>query len=268
MTIELITPADPPVITHRTGRIPGFLVVAEHAGFAVPNGLNNLGCDIDFSHIHFGCDIGVAGMMEELNVLGAETFESNYSRAVLDPNRALDSATLIPSVQDGIPLPANAALTEEERAARIKLLYEGYHGPLDALVEERLARHPNLFYLSLHSMEKRLEVDSLGQKTDGAVRPPIALLFRDKENALAEDFAAFFRSKGFEEIGMNVPYSAKDENHKFPMFEKHQPRLPLIMIEFRNDLIRGQAGVEHHASLLLESIQTVYLSRHRPNQAA
>lgn len=261
---NILSPADPAPVLHRPGTLPGLLMVAEHAGHAVPQSLNNLGCSIDFSQVHFGCDIGVAGVMKALNDLGAETYESVYSRAVLDPNRDLGSATLIPSVQDGITLPANAAITPEGREARIRELYHPYHTGLDALVDERLAEHPNLLHISVHSMEKWLEIDSLGNKTDGAIRPPIALLFRDKEEALAEQFAAFFRTQGVSDIGMNVPYSAKDENHKFPMFEKYQPRLPLIMIEFRNDLIRDITSQHHYAQLLMDAVQNVYLSSASP----
>jgi predicted N-formylglutamate amidohydrolase len=264
----LLCPADPPVITHRPGTIPGLLAVAEHAGWAVPRSLGNLGCSLDFSNVHFGCDIGVAGIMKELNALGAETFESNYSRAVLDPNRMPGEPTLIPAMQDGIALPANAAITPEEREDRIRLFYEGYHAPLDALVETRFRDTPNFFYLSVHSMEKHLDVDSLGHKTDGQIRPRIALLYRAKEEAIAHDFAAFFHKNGIEDVGMNVPYSALDERHEFPMFLKHQPRVLLLMIEFRNDLIRTPEGLRHHARLLMEAIEAVYLARHRPNPAA
>lgn len=261
---SILSKDDPPVILHRPGSIPGLLMVAEHAGWAVPESLGNLGCDIDFSQVHFGCDIGVAALMKIMNDLGAETYESVYSRAILDPNRDLASSTLIPAMQDGITLPANAGIAPEDRAGRIDAFYHGYHTPLDSIVNTRLAEHPNLFYMSVHSMEKRLEVDSLGQKTDDKIRPRIALLFRDKEEALAEQFAAFFRAQGIDDIGMNVPYSAKNENHKVPMFEKYQPRLPLIMIEFRNDLIRDEASERHYAKLLLDAISTVYLSNASP----
>lgn len=258
---SLLGPLDPPVITHRPGTVPGLLIVSEHAGCAVPRSLGNLGCDIDFADIHFGCDIGVAEVMEALHGFGAETYEGNYSRAVLDPNRMPDSAMLIPAMQEGVILPANTVITPEERAERVRLFYEGYHAPLEALVEERLRARPDLFYLSLHSMEKRLEVDSLGNKTDGRIRPSIAILFRDKEKTLAEEFAAFFRSRGIEDIGMNAPYSAKDTTHKSPIFEKYQPRLPLILIEFRNDLIRDAHGAQAHARLLWDALQAVVLNR-------
>ncbi|MCD8496992.1 MAG: N-formylglutamate amidohydrolase [Alphaproteobacteria bacterium] len=238
---------------------PEFFITAEHAGFAVPRTLNNLGCDLDFSAVHFGCDVGVAGIMRELHGFGAETYESNYSRAILDPNRALDSKTLIPAVQDGITLPANTSITPEERQERIRILYDGYYDPLDALINKRAQEHENLFILSVHSMERRLEVDSLGYKTDGAIRPRIALLFRDKEQALAENFATFFQARGIDDIGMNVPYSAKDPDHPFPLFEKYQQRLPMLLLEFRNDLIRDEAGIKTHARLLWDAVQAIIL---------
>lgn len=259
---------DPPVITHRPGNIPGLLMVAEHSGTAVPQALNNLGCDIDFSSVHFGCDIGVAGLMRELSALGVETFESNYSRAVLDPNRMTDDPTLIPAVQDGITILANAALSKAERQERIRVFYDGYHAPLDTLVEQRLSETPSLLYFSVHSMEKQLLVDGLGQKTDGKIRPRIAFLFKDKEDALADRFAAFYRGQGFDDVGMNIPYTAKDETRQFPMFLKHQPRMALLMIEIRNDLLRTQADIKTQASKLLKAIEALYLKANPPSPDA
>lgn len=252
-----LTAQDPPVITHRKGVIPGLFFSAEHAGFAVPEYLDNLGCAIDFSSVHFGCDIGVAAVMKALNALGAETYESTYSRAVLDPNRTVNEPTLIPAIQDGITIPANATITREERQARIDIFHKGYHDPLELLIEARFKENPALLYISVHSMEKRLEIDSLGKKTDGKARPPFALLYRDKEEELARKFAAFFRTHGVEDIGMNVPYCARDEDYKSPIFDKYQPKMPLLLIEFRNDLIRDNANAAAYARLLMDAIEAV-----------
>lgn len=254
-----LTSQDPPVITHRKGTIPGLLTVAEHAGYAIPQALDNLGCGDDFARAHFGCDIGVAAVMKALNDLGAETYESNYSRAVLDPNRLSEEETSIPPLRDGVPILANMNLTPRQRQERTDIFFNGYHSPLDNLFERRLKEHPDLFYMSVHSMAKSLDVDSLGNKTGGKIRPEIALLYRDKENDLAEEFAAFYREQGIRDIGMNTPYSAKDDGHRVPMFVKYQPRVPLILIEFRNDLISSPEGAAHHAGLLLKAIQAVAL---------
>lgn len=251
------SPKDPPVFTHKPGTIPGLLMVAEHAGSSIPANLHNLGCDLDFSSVHFGCDIGVAALMDIFNTLGAETFVGNYSRAVIDPNRMEDDPTLIPPLQDGIIIPANVGISEEDKEARIAAFYRPYHQKLQELVNHHLKQTPEMLYISVHSMENRLEIDSIGNRTDGAIRPRIALLFKDRENDLAEAFADFFRAQGINDIGMNVPYTAKDEARPMPMFAWHQPRLPLIMIEFRNDLLRTQEDIQTHAALLMKAIAHV-----------
>jgi len=254
---SLLSPNEPPVFTHSSGAIPNLFVVADHAGTRVPKSLNNLGCDIDFSSIHFGCDIGVSAVMDELRKQGAETLVTNYSRAVIDPNRMLDHPTLIPAVQDGITLPGNVGLSKDDREARIRELYDPYHEKLDALVDHHIVKNPRTLYFAVHSMEKQLLIDGMGHKTDGKIRPQIALIFSAKEDAMADAFASFFRKAGINDIGMNIPYSGKDENISWPMLQKHQPRLPLMMIEFRNDLLRTKQDIHYYATLLLNGIRYV-----------
>lgn len=101
------------------GQAP-ILVFCDHASNAIPASLNCLGLPDDLLATHIAWDIGAKDTAREIaSRLGARFFACGFSRLIVDPNRDLTAADLIPVVADQIPVPGNQTLTDDERQHRI-----------------------------------------------------------------------------------------------------------------------------------------------------
>ncbi len=81
---------------------------------------------------------------------------SPVSRLVIDCNRHLDAADLIPERSDGTVIPGNLNLSASARALRIERWFEPYHAAVEAILDERAARGVASIVLSIHSMTDNL----------------------------------------------------------------------------------------------------------------
>src|SRR5262245_45548012 len=87
----------------------GVLLTCEHASAAVPEEYRQLGLTADQLHDHIGWDIGAAALTTTLSRLtGTPAVLSGVSRLLVDCNRDLADADLIPSVSHGVVVPGNA----------------------------------------------------------------------------------------------------------------------------------------------------------------
>lgn len=252
--MSLLISKDPDVFTYTKGNMPHVLITAEHAGWVVPVALNNLDTDIDFSAVHFGCDIGIDALADLMVQKGFSVLKHNYSRAVIDPLRPMEHPTLIAAQQDGILLPGNQNLTVKRRQQRIDEIYEVYHTKLRSLVDEMCADHPSVkpLVVSLHSMERALTVDSFGFPESGEERPEAAFLYYHDQEHIVGAKADHFRSKGVQTIGFNAPYCAV--KHKTALFDRYANDVDLVVIERRNDLLRDPQMITHWANVVSEAI--------------
>lgn len=248
---------DPPVFEYHKGAFPNILFTADHAGTHIPAKLNNLDCDIDFANTHIGCDPGIKELAEEIAQRNGEIIITNYSRAVIDPTRMPDSPHLIIPVSDGTAIPGNQNASEKQKQQRFNEIYKPYHDKLDELVTAHKIKNPKTFIVPVHSMEKRLTIDSTGKKAEDRDRPETGFIYREPDDALAEIIAEILRKKGITDIGMNYPYSGKDKSYKFPTFERHQTRLPYIVWEIRNDLLRTPKQVTFWADVIFSVLKEI-----------
>ena len=69
---------------------------------------------------HIAWDIGVAAVSEFLaDELDATLVRQNYSRLVIDCNRAPGSETSIAEISEFTPIPGNVGLSENQKRARV-----------------------------------------------------------------------------------------------------------------------------------------------------
>lgn len=266
--LSLLGQNDPPPFSvikgHDATNRNRIILSAEHASSAFPETLGNLGCDHipDLQSRHFVVDVGVRELTTALQQkLGVDTILGNYSRLVIDKMRFPNHSTFIARTQDGFDIPGNINMTDEERTAREVEIYNPYHDHLKGMVRTLGQTNAKALLIAIHSMEPYLEVDSLGNKvTDPEIRPQTALLFRDKENAIAEFMAdriletAPVPAGEKKQVGMNVPYNAIAD---VPMFE--YTGLPRLVLEVRNDLLRTPEDIEEWASALAPIIHEASL---------
>jgi predicted N-formylglutamate amidohydrolase len=230
------------------------VLTCEHASATVPDEYAGLGLAPAQLADHIGWDIGAAALAMELNQrLGAPAVLSAASRLLVDCNRDLGDADLMPHQSHGVAIPGNAAIDPAARADRLARFYEPYHAAIDA----QLVRNPDALLLSIHSFTPEL---------DGCARPfDIGVLFDDFDG-LADAFARDIAASGFA-VRMNEPYSGLEGLIFSARSHGQRHGLRYLELEINNRLLRRDADVCAIAARLLEPIASLAALDGRPSAA-
>jgi len=223
------------------------LLVCDHASNRVPLRLGTLGLDAVQLADHIGWDPGAADVARRLSgYLDAPLVLSGYSRLVIDCNRPIRSAESIPEQTDGVPVPGNRGLSQDQRESRTDALFRPYHGAIDRLLDSRPQR-PTLL-LSIHSFTPIL---------NGRTRPwQIGVSYGHKREFAALLLGALARS-GDITIGDNEPYPIEDGvDYTIPMHGEGRG-LPGVMIEIRQDGIQTAASTAAWAARLAKAYRLI-----------
>lgn len=223
----------------------GLLLVADHASAAVPADID-LGIHAELLGEHIALDIGIEAMARDMiGRLDCPAILARISRLVVDLHRRPDEAAAIPVASDGHAIPGNAALTKEDRAARIARFWDPYHAMIAAKVEEL---RPKMLF-TLHSFTPRLR-----SRPDEARPWHVGLLYNEDDRAarLAIDL---LRQAGIP-TGDNEPYSGKILNATMDLHAETRG-LPYLAIEVRQDLIAEPDGAAKWASILAPVVARV-----------
>jgi predicted N-formylglutamate amidohydrolase len=244
--------AKPFRITNRNGRSP-VVLVCDHASNFIPDEFAGLGLAAADLDGHIAWDPGALPVCQDIAAaLDAAVIESCVSRLVVDCNRPLDAPDLICPISETTPIPGNARLSAEERARRIELVYEPYHGALEAVVAERLRDRRETWLVAIHSFTPFYK---------GVARPwHIGVIHDDDERMARPLISALAGIKGVE-VGDNVPYSPADRVY-FTMERHARMRgIPCVMIEIRNDELSTTAGCSLWADRIAETLAAMNLAR-------
>lgn len=234
------------------GRSP-ILLICEHASKHLPDRYGTLGLSPDERESHIAWDPGAVGVAKELSrLLDAPLIHASVSRLVLDLNRDPSAPDSIWTLSERTTIPGNQNLGVDERAFRVREVYEAFHGTVNSLVEARV---------SAGQMNSIVTVHSFTPVYQDVPRPwHIGLIF-NRDERFARSVEAGLRRDPALVVGMNEPYSPADR--VFHTLERHAEGRGLapLMIEIRNDLIRtedGQASWAHRlAPLLREGARTL-----------
>ncbi|MFC4293834.1 N-formylglutamate amidohydrolase [Novosphingobium tardum] len=241
--VRLLGPDDPaPCIVLNPAGASSFLLVADHAGCAVPSGLGDLGLEAQDFARHIAVDIGVAALGEALSArLDATLLRQHYSRLVIDCNRDPARADAIPPVSDGTPIPANASLSPEGRAARIEEIHAPYHAAIAAALGQRDALGRRTIVVALHSFTPRM---------NGFDRPWHAGLLYDRgDTRFAHAVLARLSAAIDAPVGDNEPYAMDGIDYTVPHHCYPADRL-YAELEIRQDLLGSPEGVAQWAERL------------------
>lgn len=246
----LLGPSDPPPFefVDRRGSA-GCLVVADHAGNAVPASLQGLGLAQDVFNEHIAVDIGsraTAVLLAER--LGASLVLGNYSRLVVDLNRNLDDPTAFIPVSDGVVVPGNQHLDAEDKKQRGDSIYRPYHDAIDSLIDDFLGRGTVPVMISVHSFTPVL----LNQH-----RPWHIGVLWDKDPRIALPLLERLRQNRALIVGDNEPYSGRHYADHTVDHHGEGRGLANVSIELRQDLLCDTADVEHWTSLLAEALSEI-----------
>lgn len=234
-----------------------FLLIGDHAGNRVPDGLGALGiAPADLSR-HIGWDIGVAALgMLLAEAMDAVFVRQRYSRLVIDCNRRPDADDAMPAVSDGTPIPGNAALSPDARAARVAAIHAPYHTAIDEEIARRRAAGLATVMIALHSFTPSL--------AGGAPRPwHIGVLHDGGEARFARRLLDCLRDDPALVVGDNQPYRMDTIDYTVPR-HCYPAHLPYAELEVRQDLIGDAAGQRRWADLVAAALERAAVDPH-PN---
>ena len=208
------------------GRI---VLFCDHASNHIPRELHHLGLPAAERARHIAWDIGAAGVTAALSkILDAPAILCNTSRLVIDCNRQLNRADLIPEISDGTVIPGNLNLSETDRENRIARWFRPYHNAIESVLLDREARGVQSVVVSIHSMTAVLA---------GEPRPWQIAISSHIDRSFAEPVLAALRRPGDIVVGDNQPYDVNPETDYSIPFHALRRRLPHIQVEFRQNEI-------------------------------
>ena len=207
-----------------------WVVLCDHATNIVPSFVANgdLGLPADDMARHIAWDPGALGVALAMGeAFDGPVVHSNFSRLVIDPNRASDDPTLVRKIYDGSIIPGNRLADAQEVQRRIDLLYQPYHDGVRALIDARLAVGHTPHLISIHSFTPQL--------VDEPPRPWQLGLLWDQDDRI---FRPLMDRLAHEDIvvGDNEPYSGRLAGDCMWMHGTSRG-IPHLLIEVRNDLI-------------------------------
>ena len=236
----LVGPGDPPPYTiyNEQGDAP-FLLVCDHASRAFPRAMNQLGVADWVLDKHVAWDIGSDSLTRHLaDRFNARAVMAGYSRLVVDLNRRLDHRSAFIPVSDGIAIPGNLDLSEEEKTLRTRSFFNPYHDAIEAQIASFLAEGRVPAVISIHTctpvFDRIVRKWHIGVMWDRD--PRIALPLLDRLAAMPEVC-----------VGDNEPYSGQHPNDYTIDHHAEQAGLPCVGVEIRQDLVTSEDGARHWA---------------------
>ena len=230
-------------------RARGIVLLADHAGRALPDEYGDLGLPAAEFERHIAYDIGVETVTRTLaRLLGAPAVMARFSRLLIDANRGEDDPTLIRQLYDGTIVPANYPIDDAEREKRLDRYYRPYHDAVGAMVASVAAASAAApFIFSIHSFTPSMQgrprpwhAGVLWDSDDRAVTPLIAMLGADPDIV----------------VGDNEPYDGAlrgDTMYRHAIVNGYAHAL----LEIRQDLIATDAGAGSWAQRLAPMVEAI-----------
>ncbi len=236
-SVPLLAPDDPPAcLTLGQPNTAPFLLLCDHASNSLPHRLGTLGVSDTERQRHIAWDIGAAGVVRKMaERLGAFAMLQNYSRLVIDCNRAPTVESSIVTTSEDTEIPGNRHLSAAERAQRVAEIFLPYHDLIAAELDRRQAAKLPTVIVAMHSFTPVYR---------GVARPWHVGLLYNRDNRLARPMMALLNREGGLVVGDNQPYAVSDESDYTIPVHGERRGLPHGEIEIRQDLIADEAGQE------------------------
>ena len=214
---------NPARVVESTDPEPALLFSCEHAGNALPAGVDARG----LIESHWAFDLGAAELVADIaRRLGAPAVLAPFSRLWIDPNRSPRDPELIVQSCGGHPIPFNLGIDAAEREHRQLRWHGGFH---DRLAEE-ISKHASLRLLvSIHTFTPTLR---------GLERPYSLGVLHDGPSDSVRALFRALRSEGFDPRD-NEPYSGFDGMIYSIARHGVESGVPYVELEVRNDKTRS-----------------------------
>ena len=232
----------PPVSVYNADGTSPLLLVADHAGRAIPRALGRLGVAAPEWERHIAWDIGIAGVANALSKhLDAHLIAQRYSRLVIDCNRPLAAPGSIPRISEATLIPGNEGLTRDAVEARRQQVFDPYHRRIREAIDRRLRDGVPTVLVSLHSFTPVYA---------GIARPWHVGTLYQSDTRLPARLLRALRAEADLVVGDNEPYAVSDETDYTIPVHGEARGLMNTGIEIRQDLIADQAGEQQWADRL------------------
>lgn len=211
--------------------------------------MGRLGVDSSVLDQHVAWDPGSAAIARLLSErLDAPAVLGNYSRMLVDCNRQLYDPTAFIKVSDGIAIPGNLNLSEDEKWLRVRSFYWPYHNAVTEQLHQFRRRDVLPAFISIHSCTPVY---------NRVVRPWHYGVLWDQDPRIAVPLIeGLARNEGVC-VGDNEPYSGRHP-HDFTIdFHAEALGLPHVGIETRQDLIGDPEGERHWGGLLADALEPI-----------
>jgi predicted N-formylglutamate amidohydrolase len=229
----------------RQGNSP-FVIVVDHASARIPRSLADLGLPAEDLKRHIAWDIGALAVARRVAVtLDAALIAQSYSRLVIDCNRDPQVESSIPISSESTVIPGNADLSDAQRKARRREIFEPYHQRIcERLNTREETRRPTVL-VALHSMTNIY----LGMR-----REMHAAILYNRDRRFAQLMLENLRLDGGLHIADNEPYFVSDATDYTIPRHGEARGLPHVEIELRQDLVRDEAGQAEWAERLSRAL--------------
>jgi len=237
MTFELVNP----------GGNANIILISEHASNHIPDEYAKLGLNDEQLEMHIAWDIGIGEVTKNLaEILDAPAILAGFSRLLIDANRGLDQAGLIPEVSDGHHIQGNQNLKDDEVNDRIKRFYTPFHDQTDLLIKQKSKNDHAPIIFNMHSFTPEMA---------GFKRPWHTGMLWNKDKRVASALIERLSDRGFT-VGDNQPYSGQELNHTMNTHGT-QHGFPHVNIEIRQNEINHQAGIDKWSRILGEDLKAI-----------
>ncbi len=239
-----------PVTLHNENGPSPFLIVADHAGNFMPRRLARLGVSEAECQRHIAWDIGIAAVSRLVaDALDASLAQQNYSRLVIDCNRAPGSETSIPELSELTSVPGNIGLSDAAKAARVREIFRPYHDAIESELDRRRQASRPAALISMHSFTPVFMGES---------RPWHAGVLYNRDPRFAHILMVLLKREAGLVVGDNEPYSVTDASDYTIPVHGERRGLHHVAIEIRQDLIADDKGQREWGALLARLLPQAY----------
>tara|TARA_B100001105_G_scaffold102708_1_gene82350 strand:+ start:163 stop:1002 length:840 start_codon:yes stop_codon:yes gene_type:complete len=245
-----------PYITLKPNSITPVLLVCDHASNRFPKSLGTMGLDYLDRLSHITVDIGSRATTESLaKQLNTTAILCQYSRLIVDCNRNISDNSAYLDKSDGVDIPGNQNLNNNEKEIRESEIYWPYHNAIDTQISRLKRQKVSPIIISIHSFTPVFN----GNKREWEVG-----VLWDKDPTTARIFINKLTDAGFL-VGDNKPYSGKDLEDFTLDYHAETIGLPHVGIEIRQDLINHDDGVMRISNALQKVISSLVLTNKSNN---
>lgn len=225
------------------------LLVCDHASATLPEEYKNLGLQPDVFEKHIAVDIGIDAVVRILSdLLDAPAVLAQHSRLLIDTNRWIADPQSTPEVSDGIIVPGNLDISEQERCLRHDRYFWPFHATVTKSIQALGQRHPKPAFFALHSCTRKMST--------GVVRTMDGGTIWHEQPRFANSIARALRAEFNLNITENEPYSGVGGTAFTIDYHTWGTGIDACGFEILNDQIENAADQEQWASFLAGAMRS------------